>query len=121
MHMQPNLEQVVEILKKEGLSDNQIRGFIEGLTKSLAAQMYTEMVSVLSEDEMKDIEKMVSDRQREVRMLDIFKKKTGKDAQEIANKFVEIFTTEFLKNYQENQNNSEVSTALEVEEQKIEQ
>lgn len=119
--MQPNLEQVIEVLRKEGLSDNQIRGFIEGLTKSLATQMYAEMMSVLSEDEMKDIEKMVSDRQREVRMLDIFKQKTGKDAQEIANKFVEIFTSEFLKTYHENQGDLGTSMALEEEEQKKEQ
>lgn len=101
--MKPNLDQVLEILKKEGLSDDAIKGFVETITKSLSMEMYTSMIYVLSDEEMDLIEKLPNDEAREEKLVEVFKQKTGTDPQVLADQYVKTFTESFLENYRTQQ------------------
>ena len=97
--MQPKLDQILEILQKENVSEELQRSFLETLGKALAMQMYVSLAQVLNEEEMKELESMGDDSQREEKMITIFKEKVGHDPQQLSDKFIEVFTKEFIENY----------------------
>lgn len=107
--MQQNFDQVIEILKKEGLSDEQISQFVVNLTKALSEQLYLSLVEQMSEEDMARLNTIDDDTQREQEMRQLFEQKTGQNLQQISDSFVKSFTQEFLAGYHELNPSSTVS------------
>lgn len=99
--MKQNFNEVIEILKKEGLSDKQIGEFIVNLNNALSGHLYLILVESLSEEDMQKLNTVSDDVQRETQMRQIFEQKTGKDLKELSDTFIQTFTRDFLEGYQQ--------------------
>lgn len=97
--MQPNFDQVIEILKKEGLTDEQVSQFVQNLTNALSEQLYLSMVEQLTEEEMARLNAITDDVQREQEMRQLFEQNSGQSLQDLSDSFIQSFTREFLAGY----------------------
>ena len=98
--MQQNFDQVIEILKKEGVSDEQIGKFIEGLSQALSQQLYLTIVEQLSEEDMVSLNNIADEAQRQASMQQIFEQKTNKSLKGLSDEFIKTYTDDFLTGYQ---------------------
>ena len=97
--MQPNLDQVIEILKKEGLSDDQVSMFIQNLTQAFAQHLYLIIAEQLSEQDMIELNKIEDNSEREKQMSMIFEKKNNQKLKNLSDGFVKNYTDKFLEGY----------------------
>lgn len=97
--MGQNFDDVLEILKKEGLSDEKIAEFLLTLNNALSEQLYTLIAQQLSEQDMQKLNTITDDGQRETQMQQIFEQKTNQNLKDISDQFVKSFTREFLEGY----------------------
>ncbi len=104
--MKPNLDQVIEILKKEGLNDEQIASFIQTLTQNFAQHLYILITDQLKEEDLISLNKIEDNVERERIMSEIFEKNTGQNLKNLADEFVKKYAEEFLEGYKSLNNSS---------------
>lgn len=104
--MMPNLDNVIEILQKEGVSDEGIRTFIENLTKAIAQNMYTTIIAGLNEEDLQRLNAIVDEKEREKETKETFEKNTGQNLQRLSDQFVQTYVSEFVANYKSVKNQS---------------
>ena len=97
--MQPNFDSVLEILKKEGLSDEKIGKFVQSLNNALSQNLYLSIVEQLSKEDMYKLNKVTDERERQNQMQQIFEQKTGQSLKNLSDEFIRSFTEEFLEGY----------------------
>lgn len=101
--MKQNFDSVIEILKNEGLSDEQTAKFLQSLNNALAQQLYILIGEQLSEEDMQKMEMIDDDGQREASMQQLFEQKTGQSLKNLSDQFVNKYVEEFLAGYQATQ------------------
>lgn len=97
--MQQNFDQVIEILKKIGLSDEKIAEFVVSLNNALTQQLYMILVKQLGEEDMQRLNLIAEEQDRQNQMRQTFEQKTGKSLKNISDEFIKSFTDEFLEGY----------------------
>ncbi len=91
------LEQVINLLRIQGHSDQHIKDFVENLT-NLAAGYIRDEVFLVMTDEDKDRLDKVHDQETADRMIrKIYLQRTGKDAQEETQRFVDQLCDQVLQ------------------------
>lgn len=103
--MQQNFDSVIEILKKEGLTDEKIGEFIVTLNNALTQELYMILVEQLGEEDMQKLNAISDNVQRETQMRQIFEQKTGQNLKDVSDGFIKSFTDEFLEGYKSSQPN----------------
>lgn len=94
------LQQVADILKQKGSTDEQIAQFLAELTKANFAKFYTQAVTSFTDEDMQVIEACNNDQEANEKIKELYKLRTGKDAQEEMQKFLEDFAIGFIVEYE---------------------
>lgn len=99
MDKKADLAQVVDVLKKEGLSTEQITKIIEDLTKTAWSKFYTESLAVFSPEDLKAIEECTSQEEANFEIRTRYAEKTGKNPDTAMLEFLNTFAQGFLDQY----------------------
>lgn len=94
------LQQVLDILKAQGYSEEQLAKFLEELTKNNFARMYTEAMTSLTEEDLAKIDLAATDEEGNKLIADLYQQRTGKNPQEESNRFIDTFCEGFLREHQ---------------------
>ncbi len=97
------LENVIEILKTEGLKNDQIGEFIANINSMVAQKVHLEIMSALTEEDLAEIEKA---KEEEVNLTinQLYKERTGQDAEEIGDQALDNFVETFVADYKRRKN-----------------
>lgn len=93
--MQMSLDKAIQALKEEGYAENDISNMVTDWGKAAFARLYSEMLLSFSEDEMAKFETMEKEEAQKL-IKEEFTKKTGKDPDMLAKKYIDIIASEFL-------------------------
>ena len=93
------LDGVLEILKKEGMKEDQIGEFVTNLNNTIAQKTHLEIISALSEEDLAEIETAKED---EVNLLiaKLYEQRTGKSVEEIGDLALDAFIETFQADYE---------------------
>lgn len=99
MNEKPKLEQVVDLLKQKGYTDDQIAETIEQIGQSGFNELYTEAMAVFTDEDIAAIadcpEEAIKDE-----VLKRFEARTGRNAQIVMQEFLDNFSEAFLAQVQ---------------------
>ena len=102
--MNPNkFDQVIEELKKQGHTDEQIVQFCQAVTEAGYNQIYTEGMALFTEVDMNQIEACETQEQANGLIRKIFEERTGQKVEDRLEKYIEVFSENFLREIQKPQ------------------
>ena len=84
-------------LKAEGKTDQEIGQLLAGLSKLSAMNVYSAIMSSLTEDDMKEVEAIADEGQARQKMEELFKIRTGMTVDELVEKSQSEFAKGYLK------------------------
>lgn len=97
------LQQVVDILRENNYNDQQIQEVLEDISKLVFSRLNAEIMAAFSEEEINKIEAESGDNPNqeewEQKVKDMFIQKTGKNPDDMAIEYYEIFADGFLKEH----------------------
>lgn len=96
-------QQVINILKQKGLSDDAIAEFAANLTKTNFTRVYAEAMSEFKEQDLSAIDAASSQSEANQIIAKLYKLRTGKDVQAEMQRFLDVFCDGFLKEYEKEQ------------------
>ncbi len=98
--MQPNspkLDQVTKILQEKGATEEQITQVLTEVAKTAFAKLYTEAMTVFTEEDLKAIEKCTGQEEANFEIMTRYAERTGKNAEEVLQNYYNIFADKFLE------------------------
>ena len=84
-------------LKADGKTDQEIGQLLAGLSKLSALNVYSAIMSSLTEDDMKEVEAIADEGQARQKMEELFKIRTGMTVDELVEKSQSEFAKGYLK------------------------
>lgn len=97
----PKLKEVIEILKKENATQDQIEEILSGIIESAYSKLYSEAMLALTEEDLVSIEHS-DETQVDEEIIYFYKLRTGKDPDEEVKQFIDNFAEGFLNEYSKN-------------------
>ncbi|HBQ50620.1 hypothetical protein A3B42_01845 [Candidatus Daviesbacteria bacterium RIFCSPLOWO2_01_FULL_38_10] len=94
------LQQVADILKQKGSTDEQIARFLAELTKANFAKFYTAAMTMFTDEDMATIEACTSEEHANEKIKELYQLRTGKNPQEEMQKFLDDFAIGFIAEYE---------------------
>jgi hypothetical protein len=94
------LNQVTDVLKQRGNSDDQIAEFLADLSKEASERLYVEALAVLDDEDLKAIAATTIPQETNYEVLTRFAKKTGQNPNELMKGFLDEFSRKFLEECQ---------------------
>jgi hypothetical protein len=95
--MQPSkFQQVIDILTQKGWTSEQITQLATELTQASFNKLCAEAVLNFTKEDLTAIENCATDEDANNKIKELYKERTGKDANEEAEKFLDIFAQGFL-------------------------
>lgn len=104
MNNQTKVQQVVDIMRAKGATEEQIAKFFEDLTKTNFARFYAQAMAVFTDEDMKAIEDCKSDEETNKLIKDLYKQRTNMDAEAEMQKFLDDFAQGFIAEHAKNPN-----------------
>ncbi len=92
--------QLLETLKQKGWTDEQISKLSEEVAKSTFAKFYTEAVAYFTQEDLDAIEKCPTDVEANEKIKELYKLRTGNDADQEAEKYYTSFAQKFFEEMQ---------------------
>lgn len=93
------LLKVIEILREKKYSEDKINEIINKLKEVASIQLYNQMSTYLTEEDIQAIEKTTDDKEAFELTKSLFEKRTGKKAEDFAQEFYNTFAAGFLETY----------------------
>ena len=93
----PIFQPVIEILQKNGATENEIADTIGSLIKAATIFMYQQAMETFSDEEMQQIESASDDEQANKLITNLYAQKMGSTPEELTQLFVKQFITEFIE------------------------
>lgn len=100
MDNRTKFQQVIDVLKGKGYTEDQIAQFTAELTKTGFANLYTEAMALFTEEDMKAIEACATQEEANEKIKALYTLRTGKDAEAEMQKFLDTFSQGFLDQYE---------------------
>lgn len=97
MEEKTKFQKVLEYLKAKGWTQEQLSQLTEELAKTVFSQFYTEAVSQLTDEDLAEIEKCENQEEANVKIKELYKKRTGIDPDAQALKFYDDFSDKFME------------------------
>lgn len=94
-----NFKQVIEVLEKEGYPEEKIAQIVENLAKIASAKFYGEAMTIFSDEDLIEIEKIASDEEANQVIAQKFEQKTGRDPEIAMQFFLNTFAQGFLEDF----------------------
>ena len=100
--MQPTekIQQVINILKEKGNTDEEIGNFVGDLYNSAAGQFYAQAILLFSEEDMKSLDSIQNQEEATAFIASNYEVRSGKKPDSEINKFIDTFAEGFLKEYE---------------------
>lgn len=99
----PTLENIIEILKNKGWTDEQIVELTNNITKTSFARLYEQALTSFTDEDMKAVEACQTQEEANEKIRKFYTLRTGKDPDQEAQKFVADFCQGFMAEYQKEQ------------------
>lgn len=96
MDQKTKFAQVIEILRTKGWDDSKITQLTTEITKASFNKLYTEAVSNFTDEDLDAIENCASDEEANNKIKELYRLRTGQDADTELRKFFDIFADAFL-------------------------
>ncbi len=93
------LDIVLEILKKEGMKEDQIGEFVTKLNNTIAQKTHLEILAALSETDLAEVETAKED-EANLLIAKLYEQRTGKSVEEIGNEALSAFIETFQADYE---------------------
>lgn len=93
-------QQVINILKQKGMSDDKIADFAANLTKTNFTRVYAEAMSEFKEEDLSAIDAASSQSEANQMIAKLYQLRIGKDIHEEVQRFLDVFCDGFLKEYE---------------------
>lgn len=97
--MNSKLQQVINILKKEGYGQEQTQKFTEDIIKLASAKFYSEMLANLTDQDMAEINKCTSQEEANIEIRTRFAKNSGQNPDLLMQQMITNFSQGFLDQY----------------------
>ncbi len=99
----PN-DQVIQILKSQGYTDDQIAKTIGEVATAGATQFYAEAMATFSDEDITAVEKCNTDAEADVMIKQLYRQKTGQDPEQKIQEFMMRFAKGFIEQYEKDKN-----------------
>lgn len=96
----PTLENVIDILKNKGWTDEQIVELTNNITKTSFARLYEQALASFTNEDIKAVEACQTQEETNEKIRQIYTLRTGKDPNQEAQKFIANFVQGFMAEYQ---------------------
>lgn len=93
----PKMQEVVKALQEKGATEEQITQVLTEVNKTAFAKLYAEALAVFTEEDLKAIEECVGQEESNFEIMTRYSEKTGKNAQEVMQNYLDIFADKFLE------------------------
>lgn len=90
-------QEVILVLQQKGWSQDQIAELTTELQKSAFNQFYVEAMAAFTDDDFDQIEKIEDESAAQQKVKELYQERTGKNPDEEASKFFDVFADGFLK------------------------
>lgn len=91
------LKPVIEILEKEGASEEEIATMIADLTQAATVLLYKQAHEIFSDEDMQKLESAPNDEEANKLILEMYTQHTGSMPQQVLDNFLKKFVEEFVK------------------------
>lgn len=98
------LDQLIDLLKEQGSSEDQITDFLARLSNDVAQAIYIDSMNNLTEEDLKAIEATKVPEQADFEIRQRYHKRTGKNPDKVAAALYEDFAKKFLESYHKHHN-----------------
>lgn len=105
----PALDQLIDLLKENGSSEDQITEFLAKLSNDAAQAIYIDSMNNLTEEDLKAIEATKVPEQADFEIRQRYHKRTGKNPDKVAAAMYEDFAKKFLESYHKHHDKNSVS------------
>ncbi len=96
MEPKTKVQQVIAILSEKGWTDEQISQLVTEISKASFNNFYTKALAALSEEDLDLIDKMTDEAEAQVKIKELYKLRTGSDADEEAAAFADAYAQGML-------------------------
>ena len=93
----PKMQEGVKALHEKGATEEQITQVLTEVNKTAFAKLYAEAMTVFTEEDLKAIEDCVGQEEANFEIMTRYSEKTGKNAQEVMQTYLDIFADKFLE------------------------
>ena len=93
-------QQVLDVLKEKGYTEDQLAQFAADMTKAGFSKLYTEAMASFSDEDMAVIEACQDQEAANAEIRNRFIQRTGKNPDEEMQKFLDVFSDGFLAEYE---------------------
>jgi hypothetical protein len=96
--MNSKLESLIQTLKNEGQSEEEIDRALEEITKNATTKLYTEMAAALTDEDLEAIDKCSVQEEADLEIKERYSQRTGKSPQPLLDETITAATEEYLAN-----------------------
>lgn len=100
MNNNTSVLKLVEFLQSHGESEQSVEIVLQEITKAASAKAYLEMVSLLTEDDLKSIDGSLSEDEANTQIRMLYASRSGSSPEAIISKFLGDFVDSFIQSYQ---------------------
>lgn len=111
----PKIQQVIEIMRSQGYTDEQISELSAELAKNAYAQLYTEAMASFTEEDLTALDACATDEEANQKIQELYPLRTGQDPEQQVQQFIELFAQNFLDEYAKSQQSSTSQNATEAQ------
>lgn len=104
------LQQVTDILKKQGQTDDQITEFVNELTKAAFTRLYGNLMANLSDEDVAAIELCKDQEEANAKIKELYQKQTGKNPEDEIKEQIDGFAKDFIAENSKPENTPQSST-----------
>ena len=87
-------------MKEKGMSEDEITTFMTNLTKNNFTRVYSEAMSVFTEEDLTAIDAVTDQAEANTVIAATYKERTGKEVVDEMQKFLDVFCDGFLEEYE---------------------
>jgi len=91
------LNPVIEILEKDGASEEEIATAIADLTQTATVLLYKQALEIFSDEDMQKLESAPNEKDANKLIMEIYSQRIGSTPQEILNSFLKKFVQDFVQ------------------------
>ena len=102
---QSKFQKIIDTLKSDGLTDDQIADFSAVITNAASQAFFAEAVLVFDEEDMNALDAITDPAQADYEIKVRYAQKTGKNVAIQMQEFYNAFSDKFLEEYQKNPGN----------------
>lgn len=99
MNQNPDLTKVLNLLKEEGETPEDIAIVLQEITNAASAKLYLEMMAVLTEEDLQLLDKCETQEESDPLLRSLYAKRSEVSPESIVDQFLKTFSQAFIDKY----------------------